>query len=140
VDNKKIAGVIVEEASLDNASWAILGIGLNVNMGRDEFREIERPATSMLLALGTHFPIEAVRNSLKEKLLELLAWAKNNPDQCHERWARACSWILGKEISIHTGPYEKISGIALEITAEGHLLVKTASGKIVTVASGHLQN
>jgi BirA family transcriptional regulator, biotin operon repressor / biotin---[acetyl-CoA-carboxylase] ligase len=138
VDNKKIAGVIVEEASQEGASWAILGIGLNVNMSKDDLLEIDRPATSMLLALGTHFPVEAVRNSLKEKLLELLAWAKNNPDMCHERWANACSWIIGKEITIHTAPYEKITGIAQQITSDGYLLVKTASGKIVPVASGHI--
>lgn len=138
VDNKKIAGVIVEEASFENTSWVILGIGLNVNMGREELREIDRPATSMLQALGTPFPIEAVRNSLKEKLLELLVWAKNNPSACHERWAKSCSWIIGKEISIHTGPLEKISGIAEEITPEGYLLVKTSSGKIIPVASGYI--
>lgn len=138
VNNKKIAGVIVEEASHENTSWAILGIGLNVNMGLDELREIDRPATSMFQALGTHFPIESVRNSLKEKLLELLAWAKNNPELCHKRWANSCSWIIGKEITIHTAPLEKITGIAEEITEEGFLLVKTPSGKVVPVASGHL--
>ena len=138
VDEKKIAGVMVEEASREEAPWAILGIGLNVNMPHEELRDIGRPATSMSEALGTAFPLPSIQKTLTEKLLEILVWAKENPETCHHRWIKSCSWILGQHISVHIGPIAQVSGIAQKFTEEGFLLIQTPSGQVVSVASGRI--
>jgi BirA family transcriptional regulator, biotin operon repressor / biotin---[acetyl-CoA-carboxylase] ligase len=139
VNDKKIAGILVEEFSSGGESWVILGIGININMPLEELQEIERPATSMKVALGTSFKIPSIQLSLKEKLLETLLWAKNNQGICKTRFEQSCSWIIGKEISIHTGPLAKISGIVQSITEKGHLQIKKLSGEIVEIATGFVE-
>lgn len=138
VDNKKIAGILVEEFTSQEVTWVILGIGINVNMSPDELREIDRPATSMKASLGTQFKIETIKNSLQESLLSTLAWAKNNPALCHDRFEQSCSWIIGKEITVRTAPLAKVSGIVQGMTPEGFLQIKKSTGETVTVSSGFI--
>ena len=50
VNNKKIAGILSEhiDSSENSIRGIITGIGINVNMTKDQIKEIDKPATSIL--------------------------------------------------------------------------------------------
>src|SRR3990167_6680951 len=76
LDGKKVAGILCEMSSQgEKAGWVVVGIGLNVNAGPEDFSpEVRETATSLKVAFGTEFDRE-------EMLCDLVAamerWYEN---------------------------------------------------------------
>lgn len=60
VNDKKIAGILTERVD----EWAIIGIGLNVNMPKEFLDKIDQPATSILIETGKETSIENILKAL----------------------------------------------------------------------------
>ncbi len=56
LSGKKVCGILCEATS----GWAIVGIGLNVNMTAEELQQIDKPATSLLLATGRGYSLKQI--------------------------------------------------------------------------------
>ncbi|HPE84573.1 MAG: biotin--[acetyl-CoA-carboxylase] ligase [Chlamydiia bacterium] len=63
ISGKKCAGVLCEIVG----EYAILGIGLNINMPKELCEAIDQPATSLLVEKHKEFSITAMRNDLAKE-------------------------------------------------------------------------
>jgi BirA family biotin operon repressor/biotin-[acetyl-CoA-carboxylase] ligase len=72
VNNKKICGVLVEKLFIDESSpnfTVLIGIGLNVNMLKDQCDSIDQPVTSLLVESGKQWEKDYVLDLLNESIL-----------------------------------------------------------------------
>lgn len=114
LDGKKCAGVLVEGRPQDG--WAVVGIGINLSIERDEFPpEIRDRATSV----GSGATLETATNALNRALTRWLD--EPDPEVLAELNRR--DYLAGKEVAWEGG-----SGTASGIASDGGLIVTTDDG------------
>lgn len=136
---KKVGGILSEARfSGGNLEFAIIGIGINVNLLRDDLSpEIVDSATSLRIALGKDFD----RNELLENILSSFdRWygflLEGKKREILQRW-RTLSLTLGKEVKAITGE-GVLEGVAMDIDEEGRLLLRLPSDKIEKISAADL--
>jgi len=125
---KKVSGILSEAyAETDKINFVVLGIGLNVNMKKEDFPEDLRDiATSLFIETGKEFS----RNDLVKKILQefegIYFLLKENPGEVLSKW---CSYakVEGRMVEVESFG-ELIEGVAQGIDEDGALLVKTQKG------------
>lgn len=124
VDNKKIAGILVE-TSLKNGTVqkAVVGIGVNVNNNIDN---VPCPATSMFLQ-GVHMLPRRLGVEIAVKLDEYL---RLSAQELVYKVKELCL-TLGKTVVFCDGS----EGVAVDLAADGRLVVE-CGGERVYVAAG----
>ena len=120
VDGRKIAGIL-SECKLN--SFALLGIGLNVNNSIPE--ELRGSATSMREILGRELEVEEVLNSLLTSLSYWYSLFKGGRHKEILDAVRSRSAVLGREVVILEDGREILRGYAVGIDESGALLVDT---------------
>jgi BirA family biotin operon repressor/biotin-[acetyl-CoA-carboxylase] ligase len=140
VDGRKLAGVLIEARPQDG--WAVIGIGLNISISREEFPpELSDSAVSLyrpgdmgrgrgsagrspLLSAGPPLP-----GPLNKRLDH---WVQAEPDEVLGAW-RARDALKGREIAWDGG-----SGVADGVDDRGYLVVVTPSGDRIAVGAGEV--
>jgi BirA family transcriptional regulator, biotin operon repressor / biotin---[acetyl-CoA-carboxylase] ligase len=126
---RKIAGVLTEiAAELDRVQWVVLGVGLNVNAGAEDFPpELREVATSLRLERGQPVPrahfAAAVLASLEEWLDRHTA---EGFGPVRAAW-KEMSETLGREVRIRS-PGHDVEGVAEDVDEIGALVVRTRAG------------
>ena len=140
VGNKKLGGILTElglDPKTGMVDHAVLGIGINCGQIESDFDEsIRSMATSARMVLG--HPADRER-LIAEMILALEKMDKElltSPAAILERYRAGCI-TLGQEVSIVRGD-EIRHGRALDIDAEGGLIVRYDSGETGTVTSGEV--
>lgn len=138
LDNKKVCGILTEmSAELNNISYVIVGIGVNVNI--DGFsEEISNIATSIKRVLGVEVSRkDIVINIVKE--FEKLYYdfidtgsLRRTVDICKKK-----SVTLGRTVRV-INKKETIIAKAIDITDNGELVIKKDDGEIINVISGEV--
>jgi len=135
VDGRKVAGIL-PEASTDSAGAllrVILGIGINVNETAfpDEVRET---ATSLRLASGAAFEVEAVLDSVLAALdLRYGQFLAGGLEAIREAWL-ARTWTIGRRARGAGG----VEGVAIDLAPDGALVLRTDAGETVRVLAGEV--
>lgn len=131
VGGRKICGILAER----EGEGLVVGVGVNVNMGREEAAGIDRPATSMMIESGRAFAVEGVLERVLERLPEWIEkWEKGGFAALREAWTARCVG-LGEEVEV--GEARERSGGVLEGFGEaGQLLLRQADGRVKEVWSG----
>ncbi len=136
VGGKKIAGILLESGFPPGGrAYAIIGIGLNVNLvERDLPLEIRAVTTSLRLENGGEaLPRETVAIALLRALENCLAAAQRDfPALLEEVTHR--SWLLNKQVRVLIGT-EEITGLAAGYTASGELVLSLPGGSRRTLSS-----
>ena len=137
LNGKKVAGLLNEmSAETEKVNFIVLGIGVNINMGLEQFPDdLRHPATSLLLEAGR--PVR--RLDLARALLEALdalydSYLLNGYGPVREEWLARCSF-LGRRIRVNFQDNE-LQGTAEGIDEEGALLVRTPDGGLERVLAG----
>ncbi len=135
VGERKLCGVLIEgEFAGERPAFAIVGIGLNVNLDPTRYPEIAGLATS--IARETGGPV-----SREEALAALLnAFERRYDTEDGEGLRRA--WrarldTLGREVDV-TFAGRTEHGIAEDVDAEGALVLRRADGATVTLPAGEV--
>ena len=124
VGERKLAGILIEARPQDG--WAVIGVGLNLAITRDEFPpELREAATSLRSAPSA----ETARAALDERLGALVGAA---PAEVLAAW-EARDALRGREISWEGG-----SGVADGVSEAGDLLVVVAGGDRVALGAGEV--
>jgi BirA family transcriptional regulator, biotin operon repressor / biotin---[acetyl-CoA-carboxylase] ligase len=120
IDNRKLSGILLEGRPQEG--WAVIGIGLNVGTGADEFpEELRETATSLAIASetdpGVGPVLRAVLDALERRLAEpakktLAAWRERDV-------------LLGRHIRWNGG-----EGEAAGLDEHGALVVRTEAGDV----------
>jgi BirA family biotin operon repressor/biotin-[acetyl-CoA-carboxylase] ligase len=134
---KKVAGLLNEmSAETEKVNFIVLGIGININMDRDQFPDdLRHPATSLFLEAGK--PVR--RLDLARALLETLdtlydSYLLNGYGPVREEWLARCNF-LGRRIRV-TFQDKELQGTAEGIDEEGALLVRAPDGRLERVLAG----
>ncbi len=134
IDGKKVCGILIESSVRGNiVDYAIIGIGVNVNLRLSDFPEINPTATSLSDELGR----DASRLSLIQRLLvevEGLYLALQAGGSIYQEW-RDSLVTLGKRVRVKSGKiiYE---GIAESVARDGSLILRHSDGNLTKIVAG----
>ncbi|MCX8031588.1 MAG: biotin--[acetyl-CoA-carboxylase] ligase [Thermodesulfovibrionales bacterium] len=140
VNEKKLGGILTEiKADSDKISYAILGIGINVNLDQEELSEdIEDTATSLKILTGKQYKRTSIIIEILRELYEhyeiLLKKGKQN---LLAQW-KQLNCTLGKRVKVYMGK-EIYEGLAETIDDEGLLIVKLQDSSLIKVSFGDIK-
>jgi BirA family biotin operon repressor/biotin-[acetyl-CoA-carboxylase] ligase len=129
VGDRKLAGILAE-ASFDGARvrWVVVGLGVNVNWPADLPAELAGTAVA-----ANHLAARPVdRERLLTEVLDRLAVRYTSLDAAVEDYRARCVTI-GREVRVEL-PDEMLTGRAVDVDGDGHLLVDTEGGVRVIAA------
>jgi BirA family transcriptional regulator, biotin operon repressor / biotin---[acetyl-CoA-carboxylase] ligase len=138
VAGRKLSGVLIEARPRDG--WAVIGVGLNLTIARDEFPdELRETATSLFPDGGSdaravpYVCHSDIRNSATLALSERLGfWVEAEPDAVLAAW-RERDALRGREVAWEGG-----EGVADGIDDRGYLLVRVADGDRIALGAGEV--
>ena len=136
-DGRKLVGILTEmTGELAKISYMVIGIGINVNISRDEFpEELREIATSLSEMKGDKLSrVELFRAVLEEFDKFYREVKASGFNQVIERW-KIYNVTLGKNIRvISAGDGEIFTGKAIDLNSDGALVVETAQGLRIVYA------
>lgn len=133
---RKVAGILAESSTrAGEVAAVVVGMGLNVNWPSELPPELADIATALNHHAGRDIDREellvAHLRGLEAVLAEL--GASGGVDALLLRYRHLCS-TLGRRVRVDLGS-GSVTGEAVDLTAEGHLLVELA-GELVPIAAG----
>jgi BirA family biotin operon repressor/biotin-[acetyl-CoA-carboxylase] ligase len=134
VNGKKVCGILVESDVRGNkVDYAVIGIGINVNLKLSEFPQIAPMATSLSQELGRDVSRrEIVRSLLTEA--ERLYMALSEGDLVFKQW-RERLVTLGQEVQVSSAE-ATYKGIAESVARDGSLLLRQPDGNLLKIVAG----
>lgn len=123
--DRKLCGLLAERVETSHGPCAVLGFGINVAMNRSQL-PVEW-ATSLLLE-GAEVDKTALLISVLRSLGEAYALFVDHPQVLAEHYAERCL-TLGRDVRVHLGDDEDVTGQAVGIDPSGALHVRTAAGE-----------
>jgi BirA family biotin operon repressor/biotin-[acetyl-CoA-carboxylase] ligase len=138
IDGHKVCGILTEldvrpgsvGAQLETA---VVGIGINVNLDFEGAPPLMAPATSLMLAAGRRVSrldlLVALLSGIEQRYL-----ATREGRSFHREWAEQMA-TLGREVQVR-GATETWQGVAVDVGADGALLVKDQDGTVQRVLAG----
>lgn len=134
VSGRKVSGILIENSVRgDIVKYAIIGIGVNVNLRLSDFPEILPAATSLSDELGRDVSrLELVRHLLVE--MEKLYLALPAGESVYQEW-RDNLVTLGKRVHIKSGKTD-YEGIAESVASDGSLLLRHPDGNLTKIVAG----
>jgi len=133
VNWKKLAGILIEtKISGPELVYAIVGIGLNVNLTAEE---LPTGATSIFLTRKKRFSLEKTLSSILTVLEQHFQTLRDEKAVVADWWEH-CAHRM-KPVIIETGNC-KIRGKCVGVNPEGSIIIQTEQGN-VTVPDGSLR-
>jgi BirA family biotin operon repressor/biotin-[acetyl-CoA-carboxylase] ligase len=129
VDGLKLAGVLGESVVEGGAvRYAFIGIGINVNLERDELPEdLQQTASSLLLATGRPWRrVELAACVLREFEDRYVAYAAGDSDRLLED-LREYSGLIGRTVRLDQNG-QAVAGTVVDLGPDGTLHMTTAAG------------
>ena len=134
INGKKVCGILIESNMLrDTVDYAVIGIGVNVNLSPSDFPEISSMATSLSNELGGEVSLSVlIRRLLVE--IERLYLSLLAGGAIYEEW-RDGLVTLGKEVRVASGK-SICEGIAESVARDGSLLLRCSDGSLSKIVAG----
>jgi BirA family biotin operon repressor/biotin-[acetyl-CoA-carboxylase] ligase len=138
VNGKKICGILTElDLRSDQVHYALIGIGINVNVRFDQSPPLLTPATSLLVETGRPVSrlalLAALLAKIEDRYLALQAGVS-----FHQEWAARMATV-GKTVQVSGGDAQqcdRIQGLVIGVDEDGALLVQTDDGTTRRVLAG----
>ena len=129
LDGRKLAGILIEARPPD---WAVMGIGLNLGIEREEFpEELRETAVSIGGGVGVEAALEAVCRGLER-------WAGAPDDRVLEEFRRRDA-LAGRSVRwVGGGRSGDGEGLVKGVDPDGNLVVEVADGSEVALGSGEV--
>ena len=134
IDGKKVCGILVESVVQgQNPAYAILGIGINVNLDAQSLEEIDGAATAISAAAGHDIPRENILGQLLLDIDSLYLRATQDASPLAE-WKTLLE-TLGQRVRAYWGQ-DSYFGVAEDIDELGNLQLRLDDGRLVTLTAG----
>ncbi len=138
IAGRKVAGILIE-TGIDRAQqpFAVLGMGLNVNHAASDFpAELADKASSLREAAGHNVDRAALAVKIFQNLEPALADVEFGFARIVAEASRRSS-LLGRWIQLRVGD-SVLEGVAEQLDAEGHLLLRHADGTLHRQSAGEV--
>jgi BirA family biotin operon repressor/biotin-[acetyl-CoA-carboxylase] ligase len=131
---KKVCGILTElDLQGEQIRYAIIGMGLNVNVDFKAAPPLMAPATSVMTETGCPIPrlelLAALLASIERRYLAL-----REGHSFHREWAERLA-TLGHQVQA-SGEHERWSGLAEGVDEDGALLLRLDDGRLQRVLAG----
>jgi len=134
IGGKKVCGILIEnEVKGNRAAYALIGIGINIDLKAADITAISGPATSLKDELDKR----VLRTSIIRYFLtgfERLYLQLPAGETIYEAW-RDKLVTLGKEVEINTGG-DVLEGIAESVDETGALMLRRTDGTLIKCVAG----
>jgi BirA family transcriptional regulator, biotin operon repressor / biotin---[acetyl-CoA-carboxylase] ligase len=143
IRGRKVAGILTEmEMARDTIQFVVVGIGVNVNMTREELERylgpIAHTATSLQVALGRVICREPLLAALMASLEHWYErFTREGEEVLHAAW-ESRSLMCGRRISARTQE-TAWQGVAEGINQAGHLVLRQDNGVAVVLTSAEVR-
>jgi BirA family biotin operon repressor/biotin-[acetyl-CoA-carboxylase] ligase len=137
VHGKKVSGILTEmNAELDTVKYVILGVGVDVNLGANEFPpELRKSATSLKIEVGeTLDRAELASEILRELDGDYSRICSGQFEGVADEFEECCNTI-GRDVAITVGE-RCLRGRAESLDADGALLLRTQHGHLERIIGG----
>ncbi|MBA7688640.1 Bifunctional ligase/repressor BirA [subsurface metagenome] len=134
INGKKVCGILLESGVRGNiVDYAIIGIGINVNLRLSDFPEILATATSLSNELGRDVSRLNVIQRLLVEIERLYLVLKAGGSIYEEWWDSLVT--LGRRVRVKSGKtiYE---GVAESVARDGSLLLRHSDGSLSRIVAG----
>ncbi len=134
IKGKKVSGILIDTGLKEGGpNYAVIGIGLNVNVNLADCPEIADIATSLSAETGRELSRAAV-------LRELCARFENWYEALREGAPVLAAWrgrlsTLGKHVRVKAGA-EVYEGLAEDVASDGALMLRIADGSLLRMPAG----
>lgn len=136
IKSKKVCGILIEsEVKGDRVNFAIIGIGINVNLNPLAFPKISAIATSLSHELGKEVPKDELTGALLYELEQLYLEAQAGAS-IYKEWQKHME-TLGRWIQVRAGESVE-QGKAETVTENGNLLLRRADGSLAEIVVGDI--
>jgi BirA family biotin operon repressor/biotin-[acetyl-CoA-carboxylase] ligase len=134
LNGRKVCGILVEsEVRGEAVDYAVIGIGVNVNLRVADFPELLPAATSLSQELGREVSLLGLVIRLLVEI-ERLYLALLGGGSIYEAWRDSLA-TLGKGVYVVLGN-ARCSGIAESVARDGSLLIRRPDGSLSRIVSG----
>ena len=121
LEEKKLAGILCETTWVEKKLLVVVGIGLNVNMPTELLREIDRPATSLIVESGKEWEVEFWLGKLSEVfVLNLEKFLKEGFKGFLEEYKGRLVHSVGDQVKFHDNQ-KIVEGVYIGLTDDGAL-------------------
>ena len=134
LSGKKVGGVLTELGLRgERLDYAVVGMGLNVNLDVSALPQVMTPATSIMAEVGQ--PVSRL-----DLLIALLERIETYAERLSAAWSPHEAWrgylaTLGQHVRVNVGQ-EVIEGVAEDVDEDGALLVRTRTGELSRIVVG----
>lgn len=134
IRGKKVCGILLEsDVRGSTVGYAIIGIGINVNLRAADYPDISDTATSLTDESGRAVSrLAVVRRLLVE--VERLYLTLSKPGPVYEEW-RSRLVTLGRRVQVKSGE-TVLEGIAETVDSDGSLLLRHPEGGLSRIVAG----
>lgn len=134
---QKYCGILLEGhiAQGNLLEYAVIGIGVNVNIPQEHLPETNFPATSLLVANGRPLSRLQLFTSILSRLEHYYDLAEKGHSP-HAAWQKRLIFMNKRVIVSRLGQQADIRGTAVGTDSEGRLLVRDDDGQTHHVAAG----
>jgi BirA family biotin operon repressor/biotin-[acetyl-CoA-carboxylase] ligase len=134
VGGKKLCGILVEsDVRGSSVDYAVIGIGLNVNLKTADFPEIVATATSLSQEMGRELTLPEMIGCLLVEV-ENLYLSLPEGDSVFQEWRQRLV-TLGKKVEVSSGQ-TVYWGNAESVASDGSLLLRQPDGKLIKIVAG----
>lgn len=137
LNGAKVAGLLNEMSSeTDRVNYVVLGIGVNLNMRREQFPDdLRYPATSLALELGEPVSrLDFTRVLLQEIDALYRLCLEQGSEPIMAAWTKLCD-MMGQAVRVDCNDVQ-IQGTMVGLGDDGALLVRTGVGHVESVYAG----
>ncbi len=140
---RKAGGILLESSSLlknDEDSFAVVGIGVNVNTRFEDFPvTIQEKGTSLFMESDMLWDIPGLYQQIHESLMKYVRIHEQQGfNEILKEW-RKRDVLLGKEMQWLTRDKKVITGCGLGPDENGQLLARDREGRVHEILSGDVQ-
>jgi len=131
---RKVGGILTECAFQgEEIEYAVIGMGLNINVDFSQQLELREIATSLMHLAGRELDRWAVLKAVVAAFIDRYAWITDG-DRLREAWA-ARLINLQRPLQVKLND-QVIAGYAEDVDADGALLLRTADDQLHRLLSG----
>jgi BirA family biotin operon repressor/biotin-[acetyl-CoA-carboxylase] ligase len=137
---KKVAGILVElNADSKGIHHAVIGIGINVNLEKNDFpKELLSLATSLQIEGNKTFHRPDLAVEILEELERHYSIIENDEfSYILDHWLKL-DCTLGEQISVLWSDGRRLKGLASNLDPDGALLIRTDEGMIERITAGEI--
>lgn len=134
IDGKKVGGILIESGVRGNiVDYAIIGIGVNVNLRLSDFPEVQSTATSLSDELGGEVSLLDITRCLLVEI-ERLYLVLPAGESIYEEW-RDRLVTLGRRVHVKWGKTIH-EGTTESVARDGSLLLRHSDGSLTKIVAG----